>query len=337
VNFAFAGTPDFAAWTLEHLASLERIPRLVISQPDRPVGRGRRATAPAAAVAARRLGLDLIQPEDINSPEVLERLRAAGADVLVVAAFGQLLKETLLDTLICVNVHGSLLPAHRGAAPIERALAAGEECTGVSLMRMALGLDTGPWALQTSLSVSPRDDAGSVGRALAILGAQGVDQVLTGLDDGTVVWTEQTGQPTYAHKLGPDDCLLDVAKPARGVHDQVRSLSPRVGARAESGALRFKVWRTWPYGQPGLDPGPPEAAHIAGRPGEIAIAGERLFLGCGQGLVQVLSVQPDGKSIMSAAAFLRGYRARLGDRMAGADDHGPAGDREDPRGPAGEG
>jgi methionyl-tRNA formyltransferase len=315
VNFAFAGTPDFAARTLEHLAGLERRPCLVISQPDRPVGRGRRAAAPAAAVAAGRLGLDLIQPEDINAAEVLDRLRSAGADVLVVSAFGQIFGKTLLDSLPCVNVHASLLPAYRGAAPIERALGAGEACTGVTIMRVTEALDSGPWALQTSLSVGLRDDAGSVGRALALLGALGVDRVLTGLDDGTVVWTEQQGEHGYADKLCWEDCLLDTGRSARRVHDQVRSLSPRVGVRVQSGALRFKIWRTWPYGQPGLEAPPAEVAHVAGRPGAIAVAGERLFVGCGEGAVQVLSVQPDGKGAMGSAAFLRGYRAGLGDRI----------------------
>ena len=315
MNFAFAGAPDFAAWTLDHLAGLGRRPCLVISQPDRPVGRGRRATAPAAAVAAHRLSLDLIQPDDISAPEVLDRLRSAGADALVVAAFGQMLRKPLLDSLLCVNVHASLLPAYRGAAPIERGLAAGEARAGVTIMRVTEALDSGPCALQTSLSVSLRDDAGSIGRALAFLGALSLDRVLTGLDDGTVVWAEQEGEPGYAEKLSWKDCLLDTGRPARRVHDQVRSLSPRVGARVQSGSLQFKVWRTWPYGQPGLDALPAEAAHVAGRPGEIAVAEERLFVGCGEGAVQVLSVQPDGKSAMSAAAFLRGYQARLGDRI----------------------
>jgi methionyl-tRNA formyltransferase len=318
VNFAFAGTPDFAARTLEHLVSLDRRPCLVVTQPDRPVGRGRRATAPAAAVAADRLGLDLIQPDDISAPEVVERLRSAGAEALVVAAFGQILKKSLLDSLLCVNVHASLLPAYRGAAPIERALAAGEACLGVTIMRVTETLDSGPWALQTSLSVGLRDDAGSVSRALAFLGALGLDRLLTGLEDGTVAWTEQGEEQGYAEKLCWNDCLLDAGRSARTVHDQVRSLSPRVGARVRSGDLRFKIWRTWPYGQPGLEPSPAEAAHVAGRPGAIAVAGERLFMGCGDGVVQVLSLQPDGKSAMGAAAFLRGYRARLGDRIEGA-------------------
>jgi methionyl-tRNA formyltransferase len=327
VNLAFAGTPDFAAWTLEHLASLNRCPCLVISQPDRMVGRGRRATAPPAAVAARRLGLELVQPEDINAPEVRSRLEGAGAEVLVVAAFGQMLRKPLLDALLCVNLHASLLPAYRGAAPIERALAAGETYTGVSIVRMAERLDSGPWALQTSVSLSLRDDAGSVARVLAFVGAAGLDQVLTGLEEGTVVWTEQEGEPSYAEKLGPQDYRLDLSGPARGVHDQVRSLSPRVGAWVQSGTVRFKVWRTWPYGQRGLEAPPADARPASGRPGALVVTGECIFVGCGEGTVQLLNVQPEGKDVMSAAAFLRGYRARLGQRVqSGAASGEPIGD-----------
>ena len=317
MNFAFAGAPEFAARTLEHLVALGRRPTVVISQPDRPVGRGRKAAAPPAAVAARRLGLDLIQPPDINAPEVLEQLRAAGVEVLVVSAFGQILRATLLDSVLCINVHGSLLPAYKGAAPIERALAAGETSMGVTVMRITAALDSGPWALRTALSVSLRDDAGSMAAALAFLGARGVDQVLTGLADGTVVWTEQEEwESPYADKLCWQDCLLVTARPARAVHDHVRSLSPRVGARVASGGFQFKVWRTWPYGHLGLAPVPPEAEDAAGHPGRIAATSSRLFVGCAQGVVEILSVQPDAKSKMSAAEFLRGYRSRLGDTIA---------------------
>ena len=315
MKFAFAGSPDFAAWTLQDLVELGRRPSLVISQPDRPVGRGRRAAAPPAAAVAQRLGLDLIQPADVNAPEVIQVLRSSGAEALVVSAFGQILHEELLDAILCINVHGSLLPAYRGAAPIERALAAGEPNVGVSIMRVDRALDSGPWALQTSLSVSLWDDAGSVGRALAFLGARGVDQVLTGVEDGTAVWTEQEGPTVYAEKLCAEDCLLGFARPARAVHDQVRSLSPRVGARVTSGGFRFKVWRTWPYGQPGLIPVPPEAAGVAGCPGAVAALKTRLFAGCAEGAVELLSIQPDGKSKMTAAEFLRGYGARLGPEM----------------------
>jgi methionyl-tRNA formyltransferase len=319
VNFAFAGTPDFAAWTLDNLATLGRRPCLVITQPDRPRGRGRHATAPPAAVAARRLGLELIQPDDINNEDVLQHLRASGAEALVVASFGQILRSRLLDSILCLNIHASLLPAYRGAAPIERALAAGEALTGVTIMRVTEKLDSGPWALKTSLSLSLRDDAGSVRRALAFLGAQGAHQVLTGLDDHNVVWTAQEGETGYAEKLSVADCLIDTARPARAVHDQVRALSPRVGARARSGTIQLKVWRTWPYGQPDLPDAPAEAAHVAGSPGMLAMSATRVFVGCREGVVELLSVQPNGRSAMSAAAFLRGYRGRLGDRLESVD------------------
>jgi methionyl-tRNA formyltransferase len=315
VNFAFAGTPDFAAWTLAHLDGLGRRPCLVVSQPDRPRGRGRRVTAPPAVVEAERLGLECLQPANINDPAVLEHLEDLGVSTLVVASFGQILRQPLLDSLLCLNIHASLLPAYRGAAPIERSLAAGEASTGVSIMRMTERLDEGPWALQSSVSLGLRDDAGSVGRALAALGAIGIDQVLTGLSDGTVTWIEQRGPSTYADKLCATDCLLDATREARAVHDQVRSLSPRVGARAASGDLEFKVWRTWPYGQPGLGAVPGEGARVAGRPGQVQAAGGRLFVGCAEGAVEVLMIQPGGKSKMAASAFLRGYGGRLGGRL----------------------
>jgi methionyl-tRNA formyltransferase len=319
VKYAFAGTPDFAALTLEHLVALGRRPCLVISQPDRPRGRGRRSTAPPAAAGAARLGLDVEQPDDINSPVVLERIRSAGAQTLVVASFGQILRSSLLDSCLCLNVHASLLPAYRGAAPIERALAAGESHTGVTIMRITEKLDSGPWALRTSVSLSLRDDAGSVRRTLALLGAQGIHQVLTGLEDGTVLWTEQEGASAYAEKLCLADYLLDTERPARTVHDRVRALSPGVGARVRSGSVAFKVWRTWPYGQAGLPDAPAEAARVVGEPGALACTSGRFFVGCAEGLVELLHVQPAGRGKMSAAAFLRGYRARLGDRLESVD------------------
>jgi methionyl-tRNA formyltransferase len=315
MNFAFAGSPDFAAWTLEHLVELGRKPCLVITQPDRPVGRGRRAAAPPAAAAAERLGLELFQPENINTPEAVAHIRAAGAEAIVVAAFGQILRQNLLDAIPCLNIHGSLLPAYRGAAPIERAIAAGESCIGVSIMQVELALDSGPYALQKSVSISLWDDAGSLARTLTFLGAQGVDQVLTGMEDGTVTWIKQEGGTVYAEKLTSAECRLDAARPAKAAHDLVRSLSPRVGARAASGVFEFKVWRTWPYGQAGLAAVPVEAAGAAGRPGALLTTANRLFVGCGEGVLEILSVQPNGKSRMTAAEFLRGYRGRLSDSL----------------------
>ena len=315
MNFALAGSPQFAAWVLSDLDGLGRRPSLIISQPDRPKGRGLRPSPPPAAVEAARLGLECLQTDDINSPVVLERLEAAGASTLVVAAFGQLLSPSLLEGVLCLNIHASLLPAYRGAAPIERALAAGEAFTGVTIMRVTQAVDHGPWAVQTSVSIGLRDDAGSIARILALLGATGIDQVLTGLDDGTVVWHEQEGESRYAAKLCPEDCLFDAYAGAKAVHDRVRSLSPGIGTRAAAGSLHVKIWRTWPYGQPGLQPVPAGAEAASGDPRRVVTAGGRLFVGCAEGVVEILEVQPAGKSRMDTAAFLRGYGGRLPERL----------------------
>jgi methionyl-tRNA formyltransferase len=322
VDFVLAGTPEFASWVLSDLESLGRRPSLVISQPDRPRGRGRRTCAPPAAVVADGLGIECLQAGDINEAPVAERIRKSGASTLVVAAFGQILRRPLLDSFLCLNIHASLLPAYRGAAPIERALAAGESRMGVSIMRITEALDEGPWAVQTSVSVGLREDAGSLRRTLALLGAVGIAHVLDGLSDGTVTWTEQQGPSSYADKLTARDCALDAARGAKAVHDQVRSLSPSVGARAAGGDVGFKVWRTWPYGQPGLETTPDQGALVAGLPGRLLVAGERLFVGCLEGVIEILMVQPTGKNRMPVPAFLRGYGGRLGDRL------GPLGDAE---------
>jgi methionyl-tRNA formyltransferase len=315
VRFAFAGTPEFAAWVLKGLAEVGRLPALVVSQPDRPCGRGRRAATPPAVLEARRLGLACLQTENLNSDEMFEQLRAAKIDTLVVAAFGQILRARILESLDCLNIHASLLPDYRGAAPIQRAIADGRTRTGVTIMRITQALDSGPCALQKSVSIDLHDDAASIARTLAWLGAVGLDQVLTGMADGTATFTEQEGASTYAQKLTVVDSNLDINRPARSVHDQVRSLSPDIGARTSSGEVTFKVWRTWPFGDTASRPLPPAALDVAGDPGRIAEVGQRFFVGCAAGAVEILAVQPAGKGRMTTAEFLRGYRAKLGEEL----------------------
>jgi methionyl-tRNA formyltransferase len=312
LRFAFAGTPEFAAWTLSDLAGLGRVPELVISQPDRPRGRGRHVLPSAVAQASTDAGLRHISTLDINDPSVLAELQAARADMLVIAAFGQLLKPELLAGIPCINVHASLLPAYRGAAPIVRAIQAGEDETGVSIMKVTLGLDEGPWASQTRISISMRDDTGGLGRTLAFLGARGVDQVLTGIADGTVSWREQEGHTNYASKIGPADRRLDISRSARAAHDQVRSLSPGPGVEAASGLLSLKLWRTWPWQGDDLLALDSKIAEAAGTPGRLVRSDSRLFCGCGHGVLEVLRIQPAGKKAMEIADFLRGYAGRLG-------------------------
>lgn len=322
MKFAFAGTPDFAAWVQTHLEEIGRRPSLVISQPDRPQGRGRKLCSPSVAQAARQSGTPCIQVDDINTADVADALRQSGAKVLVVAAFGQLLKPRLLEEFLCLNIHASLLPAYRGAAPIERALAAGERTMGISIMRMTEGLDEGPWAVQTSISIGLRDDAVSVGRALALLGATGIDQVLTGIDDGNVVWTPQQGHSTYASKLSPGEAWLDVSGSALVAHNKVRAFAGGLGARADATGTSFKVWRSWPYGIDEAPEVPAMAASVNGSPGAVVVDGGRLFVGCGQGVLELLSVQPVGKNRMAASDLLRGYASKLGDRLSGSNATG---------------
>jgi methionyl-tRNA formyltransferase len=313
VNFAFAGTPRFASWVLRELVELGRVPALVISQPDRPRGRGQSAAAPCAVAEGTCLGLECVQTDDINSPEILERLRELGITTLAVAAFGQLLRKPLLEALECVNIHASLLPQYRGAAPVERALMAGESVTGVSIMRISEGLDEGPWAERVEVSVGLRQDAGSLSRVLAVAGAAALAGIFDSIEDGVVRWTEQNGEASYAQKLSVPDMWLDVGRGARRAHDQVRALCPATGTRAILGDTEVKIWRTWPYGEGELDLVPQDAQNVDGLCCRILATGGRLFLGCERGVLEVMEIQPTCKARMSAAAFLRGY----GGRMAG--------------------
>jgi methionyl-tRNA formyltransferase len=315
VSFAFAGTPRFASWVLRELVELGRVPSLVISQPDRPRGRGQAGTAPCAVAEAACYDLECLQTDDINSPQVLARIQELGIDTLAVAAFGQLLRKPLLEALTCVNIHASLLPKYRGAAPVERALMAGEGVTGVSIMRITEGLDEGPWAERVEVSVGLRQDAGSLARVLSVTGAVALAETLDSIDDGTVVWTEQQGEASYAQKLAVPDFWLDVQGAGRRAHDQVRALCPASAARAILGDTEVKIWRTWPYGEGEAAAVSSDAGEVEGKPGKIVAAGGHLFLGCGQGAIEVLEIQPVCKARMSAAAFLRGYGSRLGGQM----------------------
>jgi methionyl-tRNA formyltransferase len=311
VRFAFAGTPEFGAQVLRDLLDRGLRPVLVVSQPDRPTGRGRRLVSPAVAEAARRSDLPVIQTANINTPDVQAALVDAGVECLVVASFGQLLRSDILAAFFCLNVHASLLPAYRGAAPIVRALMAGETETGVSVMGMTAGLDEGPWALQRRLSVTPHDDAGTVGRALALLGALGVVEVLESMAEGGISWTEQAGGATYAAKVGPADRVFDPRLGTRRLHDRVRALSPGIGCEARtSGGLALKIWRTWPRGAtpPGNEPPQP-------RPGRITSEEGRLFVECGDGALELVTVQPAGKRPMRASELLRGYGSRLSESL----------------------
>jgi methionyl-tRNA formyltransferase len=286
----FLGTSDFAAAILARLAGSAHRPQLVVTRPDRPAGRGRKLSAPPVAEAARALDLALLQPENVNAEEARAQIAAATPDVVVVCAFGALIREPLLSDFEMLNVHPSLLPRWRGAAPVERAVMAGDDETGVCIMRLTAGLDSGPVCLTGREPIAPDDTYGTLALRLQELGG---DLLLRALDERPECREQIEEGVTYAEKIGPADRTLDPAAPA-AVNDRVvRALTPHIGARVALadggflGVLRAAVRD-------------PDAA------GELRADGERLLLG---GL-ELLEVQPAGGRPMDAAAYLRG-RARL--------------------------
>jgi methionyl-tRNA formyltransferase len=307
---AFAGTAPFGAAMLRALLDGPGDGRsgrddlvLVISQPDRPAGRGKQLQSPPVAALAKERGVRLVQPERMHEPELLDLYRELGIETFVVAAFGQMVREPLLSDFLMLNVHGSILPEYRGAAPIERVIMDGRSETGVDIMQMESGLDTGPIALRARVPISPADDAGSVFAKLEAAGALILFDALEQVDAGTLTFTPQPeGGETYAHKITAPDRMLDPARTAQQLHDQVRALSPHVGAWLNVDGQRLGVWRTEVRG----------ADHeVAGRPGAVWHDSERLVLGTGDGALEVLELQPPGKRRMASGDWLRGLRTPL--------------------------
>ena len=298
----YLGTSEFAAIVLGALAGTAHRPALVITRPDRPRGRGRRLQSPPVAQTARELGLELAQPDTVNDDLGRSVIAAAAPDVLVVCAFGALIKEPLLSEHAILNVHPSLLPRWRGAAPIERAMIAGDERTGVSIMRLTAGLDSGPVALTAPEPILAHDTYATLSPRLAELGARLLIEALdVGLRGLHFAEQDETGV-TYADKLVAEDRILDPAGAAAGdLERRVRALTPHIGAavRLPDGE-RLGVLAATARAAIGGDPGA----------GELAFSGGEVRLGCaGDTTLRLDVVQPPGRRAMDAAAYLRG-RAR---------------------------
>lgn len=297
MKVAFAGTPEFAATILRGLTASRHEVGLVISQPDARHGRGRKTAPTPVARAAHEAGLPLLQPSRIS--EAVAEI--SDHDALVVAAYGQILRPDALQAarLGAWNVHASLLPAYRGAAPIERAIMAGERASGVTIMRMDEGLDTGPIALQRPTEIPPDMTGGELTERLAQLGANAMVEGLDLLEAGELTLTEQDSlYATYAAKLSGEDQVIRWDRGAEEVRNLVRALAPHIGARAfhpEIGGP-IKVFRASLAG--------PEAPSLG--VGEICAANGRIFVGCGDGALEVEELQLPGGKRLSAAEFLRG-------------------------------
>ena len=292
----YLGTSEFAVAVLRRRVASPHRPVLVVAPPDSARGRGRKLAPPPAAVAAGELGIELFQTDRVSDPDSVARIRAGGAEVGVVCAFGQLIRDPLLTDLEMLNVHPSLIPRWRGAAPIERAIMAGDAETGVTIMRLEEGLDSGAVALAERTPIEPSDDYAALSARLAELAGE---LVVRGLDlraAGRLELTEQDDSlATYAEKISAAERRLDPARPAAELERAVRALNPHVGAYLElDGEQRL-----------GIRAALAETGSL--QAGQLAAAGGELRLGCSEGVLRLDLVQPPGKRPMPADAYLRGH------------------------------
>jgi methionyl-tRNA formyltransferase len=303
MDLVFAGTPRFAAIALQALIEAGHRVRLVLTQPDRAAGRGRRLEAPPVKRFAQDHGLAVMQPSSLQDPNVVRALAACAPEAIVVAAYGLLVPKTILELPArgCINIHASLLPRWRGAAPIQRALMAGDAETGITIMQMDEGLDTGPILLQQAVPISDEDTAGSLHDRLAELGSS---LIVEALGCSTTPRAQNSEGATYAAKLSRDDSRIDWSQSAAAIERKLRALDPAPGAYAACGDGVLKIWR---------------ARVERGRsspPGTIlAVDGSGILVSCGEGALRITELQRPGGRRVPAAAYLAGHTLAPGTRF----------------------
>ncbi|MCB1741879.1 MAG: methionyl-tRNA formyltransferase [Gammaproteobacteria bacterium] len=320
MRIAFAGTPEFAARALDALVQSSHPVLGVLTQPDRPAGRGRKLTPSPVKQRALAAGLEIRQPDTLRDPAQADWLRALRLDVLVVAAYGLILPQSILDIprLGCLNIHASLLPRWRGAAPIQRAIEAGDRCTGISIMQMEAGLDTGPVLLSESLAIDDNDTGASLHDQLATLGARLIVKALDGLQRGQLQARPQDeSRATYAHKLSKDEARMDWSQDAALLARRIRAFNP------------------WPMAFTLLDTGSEAplrlrllAAHALPEPGAMdttytlqagtvtEVDAQGIVIACGRGHLRLIEVQPPGRKAMPAAQLARNLQLARGARFS---------------------
>jgi methionyl-tRNA formyltransferase len=296
VSTVYLGTSDFAATVLRILARSPHRPSLVVTPPDRPQGRGRNLTPPPAAQAATELGIELLQAEDVNAESARQRIAAAKPRAVIVCAFGQLIREPLLSAHLMLNVHPSLLPRWRGAAPIERAIMACDERTGVCVMKLTAGLDSGPVALSSEVPIGADTDFEALSSTLAGMGGELLIGALNLEAEGRLEFAEQEESAvTYAEKIDPAERRLDPNRPATELAATVRALTPHVGTYLETtGGERLGVRCA-------------RAVDVSVRTGAVKSEWGALLIGCCRGALRLELVQPPGGKPMPVDAYLRGH------------------------------
>jgi methionyl-tRNA formyltransferase len=297
MRLVFLGTPAFAVPTLERIVEAGHQVLAVLTQPDRARGRGQHAAAPPVKEAALRLGLPIYQPERVRRPEAVEYLRGLSLDAMVVVGYGQIIPQSVIDLapLGIINVHASLLPAYRGAGPIQWAILNGETRTGVTTMRIDAGLDTGDMLLRAETAIGADETAIELGERLAVIGADLLVETLRGLEAVTITPEKQDPeQATYAPLLKKEDGLVDWTRPAGAIHNQVRGLQPWPGAYTGLRGRLLHLWKSRP-------------SAATGAPGRI-VSVRPPAVACGEGCLELLEVQLEGRKRMTAADFANGQR-----------------------------
>lgn len=306
MRIVFMGTPDYALFSLRALVEAGENVVGVVTQPDKPKGRGYTLTPPPVKVYAQEKGIPVFQPERVKDGSFDETLKQLAPDVCVVAAYGKILPQSLLDIPRhgCLNIHGSLLPEYRGAAPMQRAIIDGKKVTGVTIQQMALGMDTGDILLMKDTEIREEDNFEDIHDRLGVLGAKALMETIKLLREGKLSPVKQDDSlATYAAKIEKADCALDFTRPARQLHDRIRGMSPFPLAFTHlPGGSMLKITRARV-----------EADEGQGTPGQVVSLEEGIVVQCGQGRLRLLGVLPEGKGRMAAADFVRGRKIAEGD------------------------
>lgn len=304
MKIVFMGTPDFAVPCLQRILDDGHEVLAVYSQPDKPVGRHATLTPPPVKVLAEQHGLPVFQPTKLRDGVEAARLAEMAPDCIVAVAYGRILPPDILNIppLGCVNIHGSLLPQYRGAAPIQWSVINGDKVTGVTAMQMDVGMDTGDILGTIETAIGENETAGELFDRLAPMGAELLSATLKALADGTATRTPQNeAEATVAPMLEKAMGKLDLTRPAQALHDQVRGMNPWPGCHCALGGKTLKIHET-------------RVAEGRGEPGEL-ISLSPVTVACGEGALQLVTVQPEGKPRMAADAWLRGARLTLGDKL----------------------
>lgn len=316
MKIIFMGTPDFAVGTLEALVQAGHEVMLAVTQLDKPQGRKQVLVAPPVKEKALELGIPVFQPKRVREQESLRVLKGYEPELIVVAAFGQILPKELLDLpkYGCINVHASLLPKYRGAAPIQWAILNGDEVTGVTIMRMDVGLDTGDMIAKTEVKISPEDTGGTLFDRLAEAGACLCVETIPSIVDGTAVYTPQ--DESAATKVGmikKQDGLIDFSRPAKAIECQVRGLNPWPSAYTSLAGKTLKIWSAGVCEDATVIDGDPASGTASVAPGTVVFTKKDCFgIQTGDGILVCKEVQLEGKKRMSAGDFLRGNAIEVG-------------------------